>query len=690
MAHPAQSESRDSAHDGSSSAAPGAARTQVGVTALTHHDDFLLELGECLGGRASVQPAESIDAALEQLGAVRGGQVLAIDARKSGDVRADVEQASKRTPHAVVLVFTDAGAEKTVAAAVKGTKVFAVLPLPMEPGKTAAVLEAAMADALRNSAPAQPAPARPSRRASAEAEAATAGSERTAGGRSKRLWLAVGAGVLVIAVGAGIFLMQRHPAAPSMTAAHGPGAHAHGPIAALHRPAVDTSIVRGRVENLLEKASRAMFERHFTAPRGANALVYYRSVLAVDPTNGEALNGLLRVSNVLISQFRDAMAQGHYNGAALALATLRLAEPSDTHIRPFGIELSQAVVNQAFANGQRSALPTLIAQAARRGVPATQIAAWQSKLTHLKHEHRIQAIAKQIAHRIDVGRLTGAASAQSALARLRTLAPTAPATQSAGQALLEAMLYRARQAGLRGQTAAENTWLAAARRAGATTQALAAARAQIRFDRARVAHGKVTQMLARARARLAAGALLRPGNDSAAYYLTAIAAAHPDPSEAAAADRLRSALAGALVARAKSQAHAGQHAAALADLAAAHHWGASVTALHAAAALATPASPPTSAQLAEVARQLRRTHYVAPSYPQRALEQRVAGQVTVQYTVGRSGRTRDVRVISATPPRVFNRAVLEAIRRWRYAPPMLHGKPIDVPVRTMIRFVLPN
>ena len=701
MAHSAPSESRDSSGDSAAAPASGAARAPVDLAALTQHDDFLLELGEVLGGRASVHPADSIDAAIEQLQGARGGQILAIDAREADDVRADVEAASAQHPGAVILVFTSAGAEKSVAAAVKGTRVFTVLPLPMEPDKTSAVLDAALADAITKASP-RPAPARPVRsplQASPglpDPEPETPSAEPPSGGRGKRLLLPIGAGVGVAlaAAAAALFLMPRHHAAAVHPAVHPPVAPLHaatqGRVAPLPRPAVDTSIVQGRVEDLLVKASRAMFARHFTSPKGENALVYYRSVLAVDPTNGEARDGLRRVGNVLISRFKDDIAQDHYNAAALALATLQLAEPTDAHIHPFGIELSSALVSQALSNGQLATAPALIAQAARRGVPAAQITAWQSELTGLTHQVRAQKLAQQVATRIAAHQLTGPASAESALIKLRAAAPGAPATQNAAQALITALLQEARRAGLAGQDAAESRALASARTIGATAPALAGVHKQIQLARSAAALGKLHRLLAEARQRLDAGALLQPAHDSAAFYLDALAGDHPDPATAAAASRVRSALANALLQRADADARAGHHDAALADLAGARQWGASGAALHAAAVVVATPPPPTLAQLADVAKQLHRTHYVSPSYPQLALTQHIAGEVTVQYVVDKSGRPRSLQVVSAKPAGVFNRAAMDAIRSWRYAPPKFHGEPVSVPVRTMIRFVLPN
>ncbi|MGC8518696.1 MAG: energy transducer TonB [Steroidobacteraceae bacterium] len=698
MAHSAPSESRDSAGDTAGATASAAARAPVDLAALTHHDDFLLELGEVLGGRASVHPADSLEIALEHLDGARGGQILAIDAREAENVRADVERACAHNPHAVIIVFTAAGAEKSVAAAVKGTRVFTVLPLPIEPGKTSAVLDAALADAAEKAAP-RSAPLRSVRQAAeaphtplpAEPDAGFA--EPPSGDRRKRLWLPLGAGVVAVAVVASLLLWPKHHVVAAhpvlqrpIASAAAQGAH----FAALPRPDVDTSIVQGRVEDLLVKASRAMFARHFTAPKGDNALVFYRSVLAVDPTNGEARDGLRRVGNVVISRFKDAIRQGHYNAAALALATLQLADPTNRHVHPFGIELSSAVVNQALSGGQISTAPALIAQAARRGVPAAQIAAWQSQLTTLTNHKHTQKLVRELTRRIAAQRLTGPASATSTLAKLRTLDPKSTTTANATQALIGALLNQARQAGLSGQGAVERQALAAARVNGASAATIAAVQAQIQSARTNAVQNRLQRLLAEAHARLDAGELLQPAHDSAAYYLNALAADHPDPATAAAANQVHRALANALLQRADAAARAGQHSAAVTDLADARQWGASGAALHAATLVVDTPQPPTAAQLADVARSLRRTHYVSPSYPENALARHISGQVTVQYVVDPTGRPRHIKVVAAEPAMVFDRAALEAIRRWRYAPPTFHGQPVSVPVRTLIRFVLPN
>src|SRR5262249_54185895 len=126
------------------------------VTAITTHDDFLLELGQTLGGQAAVRPVDTLEAALEAIARGKRGQVLVIDARDVTNVRAAVDAAHAAAPRAVVLVFAEGAAERQLGAALKGSKVFAVLPTPIDPRKTQAVMEGAFADATANKAAAAP------------------------------------------------------------------------------------------------------------------------------------------------------------------------------------------------------------------------------------------------------------------------------------------------------------------------------------------------------------------------------------------------------------------------------------------------------------------------------------------------------------------------------------------------------
>jgi TonB family protein len=158
-------------------------------------------------------------------------------------------------------------------------------------------------------------------------------------------------------------------------------------------------------------------------------------------------------------------------------------------------------------------------------------------------------------------------------------------------------------------------------------------------------------------------------------------------------------LATRLIERARASAQGGKGALVETDLTQAKRWGAdpkdilAVTQIQNAKAPMSAAARSAAAaglNTASLAAGLKRTRYVAPDYPSKALSQRVSGAVTVEYTVDVNGDTRDVRVVEATPPGVFDHSALVAVKRWHYEPIIANGAPVEIPVRTSIRFELPK
>src|SRR5215469_17663779 len=150
------SRSHESAATGSAGVSP-ATQPAADITAITTRDDFLLELGQTLGGQAGVRPVDSLEGALESMARGKRAQVLVIDAREVANVRAAVDAAHAAVPQAVVLVFAEGAAERQLGASLRGSNVFAVLPMPLAPRKTQAVVEGALAEAIAKRAPAAPA-----------------------------------------------------------------------------------------------------------------------------------------------------------------------------------------------------------------------------------------------------------------------------------------------------------------------------------------------------------------------------------------------------------------------------------------------------------------------------------------------------------------------------------------------------
>ena len=80
---------------------------------------------------------------------------------------------------------------------------------------------------------------------------------------------------------------------------------------------------------------------------------------------------------------------------------------------------------------------------------------------------------------------------------------------------------------------------------------------------------------------------------------------------------------------------------------------------------------------------------VDPQYPPQAKQRRVEGWVDIEFTIGTAGTVSDPRVIGASPPGVFERSALRAIRRWRYNPKVVDGTAVERPgVQVRIRFEL--
>jgi protein TonB len=82
---------------------------------------------------------------------------------------------------------------------------------------------------------------------------------------------------------------------------------------------------------------------------------------------------------------------------------------------------------------------------------------------------------------------------------------------------------------------------------------------------------------------------------------------------------------------------------------------------------------------------------IEPTYPRAALARGIEGWVRVQFSVTASGAVTDVQIIEADPPRLFDKAALDAVRQWRYRPKIVDGRPEErVGLQTLIRFELPD
>ena len=65
-------------------------------------------------------------------------------------------------------------------------------------------------------------------------------------------------------------------------------------------------------------------------------------------------------------------------------------------------------------------------------------------------------------------------------------------------------------------------------------------------------------------------------------------------------------------------------------------------------------------------------------YPPKARKFKYVGQVIVGFSVAKDGSVSGARIADADPPGIFERSALSHIRTWKYKPPTVNGKVVQV------------
>lgn len=79
---------------------------------------------------------------------------------------------------------------------------------------------------------------------------------------------------------------------------------------------------------------------------------------------------------------------------------------------------------------------------------------------------------------------------------------------------------------------------------------------------------------------------------------------------------------------------------------------------------------------------------IQPQYPREALIEGITGWVEVEFTINEDGTVADPEVKNAEPKRIFNRAALRAILRWKFKPRVVDGVAIKRRASQIIEFQL--
>jgi len=79
---------------------------------------------------------------------------------------------------------------------------------------------------------------------------------------------------------------------------------------------------------------------------------------------------------------------------------------------------------------------------------------------------------------------------------------------------------------------------------------------------------------------------------------------------------------------------------------------------------------------------------IPPRYPMRAANRRIEGWVKVEFTITEQGTVKDAVVIDAQPSKVFNRAALQAIKRWKFKAKIIGGEAFEQRAIQVLQFKL--
>jgi TonB family protein len=106
------------------------------------------------------------------------------------------------------------------------------------------------------------------------------------------------------------------------------------------------------------------------------------------------------------------------------------------------------------------------------------------------------------------------------------------------------------------------------------------------------------------------------------------------------------------------------------------------------ALLTTPVIPSLAASISQEVQGGVLQHKVLPVYPSEARRMGVEGKVELEATVTERGQVEDLKVISGNP--LLAQAAMDAVRKWRYSPLLLNGKPTRRETIITVSFVAPR
>jgi len=651
-------------------------KSKLSVLLVTEDDSLWPQIGADLGASLILKQLDSVDELIKSTPSAQAAIVL-WDARNHSEPAAVLSRLNLHSSRFAVVALDNAGSADAWTLPIQHRQVVSHVSLPIVAAELSRALEGAQEEV--NSRLALLGDGSPP----AAAESAP-----------KRTWLVpvVIGGVLVAAVGA--YMISRKGSTPVKPTpapapiASAPSQGSAAPAAAVKSPADADE----KVDALMEKAQQAMLDRHFIDPLAGSALSLYREVLVIKPDNGEARQGLQRLSEILIARVQTALDDRKFDVALQFLETARSIDANDTRLAALDekianlrAELGPAQILAALNAQNFDRATQLIDEAARtKALAPAKLAQLRDEVHRRRDEFEVARLLKLTDTRLQQDHVIDPHndSAVYYLDQAKQAGAAGPALQSQTQEVLKRLTQMAHSAIQQRNFSDADRILTEIHGAGAPQAVINSLQRDLNLARNQQTTQKPEQpqYLDLAQSRLAQGKLIDPDNDSALFYVTQLRAADPKNSGLA---QITAALQAQILDRARASLDTGDVDKADALVQKAGSLGASPDLDAMNDKIRQRRAGGEVLQMPEQA--LKRLNKLDVQYPARALQSNVEGWVELAYTVGPDGKVSNIKVLNATPPKTFESSASSAVGHLRYQPVIQGGKAI--PVGTQVRIV---
>jgi TonB family protein len=100
----------------------------------------------------------------------------------------------------------------------------------------------------------------------------------------------------------------------------------------------------------------------------------------------------------------------------------------------------------------------------------------------------------------------------------------------------------------------------------------------------------------------------------------------------------------------------------------------------------TKGTLPTRVRIGGNVQKAKLIEQVQPKYPEEALQNRIAGTVSLHVILEKDGTVKQVELVSGHP--LLVQAATDAVKQWKYQPTTLNGEPVEVDTTVDVMFVL--